>query len=167
MKKFFAEFKEFALKGNMMDLAVGMVIGAAFTSIVTALVDYIINPILGVFIGNIDFSSLFVTLNGEHYETLKAAEDAGAPVLKYGAFISAIINFLILALVLFFIVKGLNKLRSVRSKEEEAAPTTKICPYCKSEISIDATRCPHCTSELPAEEPKAEDTLPEDAAAAE
>lgn len=147
MKKFIQEFKEFALKGNMMDLAIGMIIGSAFTGIVNSLVNDIINPILGIFTGKIDFSNLFITLDGSHYDTLEAAESAGAAVFKYGSFISNIINFIIMALVVFMIVKFLNRLRK-KPEESPAAPATKTCPYCKSEISIEATRCPHCTSEL-------------------
>ena len=147
MKKFIQEFKEFALKGNMMDLAIGMIIGSAFTGIVNSLVNDIINPILGIFTGKIDFSNLFLTLDGSHYETLAAAEKAGAAVFKYGSFISNVINFIIMALVVFFIVKFLNKLRRPEP-EKPAAPTTKKCPYCMSEISIEATRCPNCTSSL-------------------
>ena len=149
MKGFFKEFKEFALKGSMMDLAIGMILGAAFTSVITALVDNILNPIIGIFTGGIDFSDLFVSLNGVHYSTLAEAEKAGAPLLKYGAFLSALINFLIVALVLFFMVKGMNRLRErTKKEEEETAPATKTCPYCKSEIPADAVRCPHCTSQL-------------------
>ncbi len=152
MKKFIAEFKEFALKGNMMDLAIGMIIGAAFTAIVSSLVDDIINPILGIFTGHVDFASLFVALDGETYASLEAAEEAGAAVLKYGSFISNIINFIIMALVVFMIVKVLNKMRKSAEKAPEPAapaePTTKDCPYCQSEISIKATRCPNCTSQL-------------------
>ena len=148
MKSFIKEFKEFALKGNVMDLAVGMIIGGAFTAIITAFIDDIINPIIGMF-GGTDFSSMFVSLNGEEYASLAAAEEAGAAVLKYGAFISAVLNFLIMALVIFLIVKAMNKLREKTQKpEEEAAPTTKTCPYCKSEIAIEATRCPNCSSLL-------------------
>ena len=147
MKKFLKEFKEFALKGNMMDLAIGMIIGSAFTSIVNSLVSDIINPIIGIFTGKIDFSNLFITLDGSEYATLAAAEEAGAAVFKYGSFISNLINFFIMALVVFMIVKILNKLRSATEKEEApAAPTTKICEFCKSEINIEATRCPNCTS---------------------
>ena len=147
MKKFIQEFKEFALKGNMMDLAIGMIIGSAFTGIVNSLVNDIINPILGIFTGKIDFSNLFLTLDGSHYETLDAAEKAGAAVFKYGSFISNVINFIIMALVVFCIVKFLNKLRKP-APEAPAEPTTKKCPYCMSEISITATRCPNCTSSL-------------------
>lgn len=149
MKGFIKEFKEFALKGSVMDLAVGMIIGSAFTALVTSFVDNIINPIIGRFAGNLDFSNLFISLDGKHYETLKAAEDAGAAVLKYGTFISAFLNFLIMAFVIFLMMKAVNKAREVTApKEEPAAPTTKICPYCKSEIAIDAVRCPNCTSRL-------------------
>lgn len=153
MKKFIQEFKEFALKGNMMDLAIGMIIGSAFTAIVNSLVNDIINPFIGIFTGKIDFSNLFVTLDGTHYDTLAAAEEAGAAVLKYGSFISNLINFFIMALVVFMIVKFLNKMRSTTHKEEApAAPTTKKCPFCFSEINIDATRCPNCTSMIEVED---------------
>ena len=142
MKKFFGEFKEFISKGNVMDMAVGIIVGGAFTAIVSALTDNIINPLIGS-IFKMDFSELAVTINGAE--------------LKYGAFIMAVINFIIIAFVLFLIVKGMNTLRAKaeekkKKEEEEAAPTTKVCPFCKSEIPIEATRCAHCTSELPKEE---------------
>lgn len=143
MKKFFGEFKEFISRGNVMDMAVGIIVGGAFTAIVTALTDNILNPLIGS-IFKMDFSNLSVIINGAE--------------LKYGAFIMAIINFLIVAFVLFCIVKAMNGVRAAAEKlkkeepKEEAAPTTKICPFCQSEISIKATRCPHCTSELPEEE---------------
>ncbi len=150
MKKFWNEFKEFAFQGNMMDLAVGMIIGAAFTAIVSSLVDDLINPVIGIFTRGIDFSNLFVSLNGQHYESLDAAEAAGAAVFRYGSFISAIIVFVITALVVFILVKVLstmqNKMKKEEEEEEEAV--TKVCPYCQSEISILATRCPNCTSML-------------------
>jgi large conductance mechanosensitive channel len=139
-KGFIAEFKKFIMRGNVMDMAVGVIVGGAFTSIVTSLNQDILTPILGIF-GGIDFSNLYVTLGSKE----------GAPVLAYGNFITAVINFLITALVIFCIIKGLNALNEKFSKKEEekpAAPTTKKCPFCKSEIAIDATRCPHCTSEL-------------------
>ncbi len=150
MKKFWNEFKEFAFQGNMMDLAVGMIIGAAFTSIVTALVDDLINPVIGIFTQGIDFSNMFVSLNGTHYDSLDAAEAAGAAVFKYGSFISAIIVFFITVLVVFALVKVLSTMSKSIKKEEvvEEEPTTKVCPYCQSEISILATRCPNCTSML-------------------
>ena len=138
-KGFIAEFKKFITRGNVMDMAVGVIVGGAFTSIVTSLNQDILTPILGIF-GGIDFSNLSVTLgSGE-----------GAPVLAYGNFITAVLNFLITALVIFCLIKGLNKLNEKFSKKEEkpAVPITKKCPFCKSEIAIDATRCPHCTSQL-------------------
>ncbi len=145
MKKFFKEFKEFAVKGNMMDLAVGMIIGSAFTSIVNSLVNDIFMPVISIFTGKLDFSNLFISLDGNHYPTLAAAQAAGAATLSYGSFISGMINFLIMAFVVFMIVKALNKLKK---EEPKPAPTTKKCPFCMSEIALEATRCPHCTSRL-------------------
>jgi len=145
---FIKEFKEFAVKGNVVDMAVGVIIGGAFGKIVTSLVNDVVMPVIGVFTGGIDFANLFIPLDGNTYATLAEAEEAGAAVLKYGSFISQIVDFLIIALVIFIVVK---KLMTINKKEEpvvEEAPTTKVCPYCKSEISIEATRCPHCTSEL-------------------
>lgn len=146
MKKFMTEFKEFAMRGNMIDLAVGIIIGGAFTTIVNSLVNDVINPVLGLVIGRIDFSSLFITLDGKSYASLKAAEEAGAAVLKYGSFVSNMINFVIMAFVVFLFVKAISKLTPKSETTNEV--TTKICPYCKSEIAIDAIKCPHCTSEL-------------------
>lgn len=137
MKKFVEEFKKFISRGNVMDMAVGVIIGGAFTSIVNSLVNDIINPILGVF-GGLNFSEYSIKLSGD-------------ATLNYGNFITAVINFLIMALVIFTIVKVMNTMaaKMARKKEEEpAAPTTKKCPFCKTEIAIDATRCPHCTSVL-------------------
>lgn len=137
-KGFFAEFKKFIMRGNVMDMAVGVIVGGAFTAIVTSLNQDILTPLLGVF-GGTDFTHLSVALgSGEE-----------APVLMYGNFITAIINFLITALVIFVLVKLINSLNERFSKKEApAAPTTKKCPYCMSEIDLKATRCPHCTSEL-------------------
>ena len=136
MKSFMKEFKEFISRGNVMDMAVGIIIGGAFTSIVTSLVDDVINPILGCF-GGVDFSNIVIPLVG----------DAS---LKVGNFINAIINFLIMAFILFSIIKAMNTAAGkIKKEEEEAAPTTKMCPYCRSEdVPIEATRCPHCTSQL-------------------
>ena len=143
------EFKEFALKGNMVDLAVGVVIGAAFGSVVTSLVNDVIMPPIGALLGGADFSKLFVVIRegatAAPYATLQAAIDTGAVTLNYGAFINALINFLIIAFSIFMVVKGMNKLRK---EPAPADPTTKECPYCKSEIALAATRCPACTSEL-------------------
>ena len=134
MKAFMKEFKEFISRGNVMDMAVGIIIGGAFTAIVTSLVEDIITPIIGM-IGGFDFSGLVITVTN-------------SPI-AVGKFINAIINFLLIAIVLFSIIKAVNKAASIAKKpEEEAAPTTKVCPYCKSEIPIEATRCPHCTSQL-------------------
>lgn len=143
------EFKEFALKGNMIDLAVGMIIGTAFNKIVTSLVNDMIMPLLSLFTGKIDFTTLFIALNGKHYDSLQAAEADNAAIFKYGSFISGVIDFLIMAFVVFLLVKQLNKLRNRRQKEvQPKVSTTKTCPYCYSELHINATRCPHCTSIL-------------------
>ena len=148
-KGFANEFREFIMRGNVMDLAVGVIIGGAFQGIINSLVNDIIMPIISMLTGGIDFSNWFVSLDGSNYSTLAAAQEAGAATLNYGVFITAIINFLLMALVIFCIVKSLNKLSDrVKKEEEEAAPTTKICPHCKSEINIEATKCPCCTSDL-------------------
>ena len=139
-KGFVAEFKKFIMRGNVMDMAVGVIVGGAFTSIVTSLNKDVLTPILGIF-GGMDFSHLTITLGTS--ET--------APVLMYGNFITAVINFLITAFVIFCIVKGMNILNERFTKKEEekpVVPTTKDCPYCKSTISIEAVKCPHCTSDL-------------------
>ena len=143
------EFKEFISKGSVMDLAVGVIIGGAFSKIVSSLVDDIIMPLVGLLLGGADISNYFVTLDGGKYATLAEAQEAGAATLNYGVFLNRIIDFLIIAFVLFLIIKAINKARALNKKpEEEAAPTTKVCPYCKSTIDINATRCPNCTSEL-------------------
>lgn len=156
MKKMLKEFKTFAIKGNMIDLAVGMIIGTSFNKIVSSLVNDMIMPLLGIFTGKIDFAKLYIPLDGNTYATLAEAEAAGAACFKYGAFFAGLLDFLIMAFIVFLFVRLINKLREAGKeleKQEEApaappAPTTKICPFCKSEISIDAIRCPHCTSEL-------------------
>ncbi len=135
--KILKEFKEFISRGNVMDLAVGIIIGGAFTSIVNSLVDDIINPLIGM-IGGTDLTGYVLVLKDE-------------ATLNYGSFLTAIINFLIMAVVVFLLIKSINTMSKVftrKKKEEEAEPTTKICPFCKSEVNIEATRCPHCTSEL-------------------
>lgn len=150
-KGFLGEFKTFIMRGNVMDMAVGVIVGGAFTSIVTSLNKDILTPVLGLF-GGTDFSNFFVQLTGDvEYKTLLEAQEAGVATLAYGNFITAIINFLITAFVIFCLVKTINTINDKFSKKEEEAPaepTTKICPFCKSEISIEATRCPHCTSQL-------------------
>ena len=154
MKKgFFAEFKKFILRGNVMDMAVGVIIGTAFGAIVNSLVNDIIMPVITLITGGIDFNNWFVALDGSSYATLDAAKEAGAATLNYGVFITAVINFLILALCIFVMIRFINKLSAIVKKpEEEKAPTTKKCPYCFSEIEIKATKCPHCTSDIPVEE---------------
>ncbi len=137
MKKFLQEFKDFALRGNVMDLAIGVIIGAAFQSIIKSLVDDIISPLIGL-IANMDLSAL-------SFQILDVP-------IRYGAFLTAVINFIIMAFAIFLLVKGMNVLASLGKRNKEAepeAPTTRECPYCFSEITIKATRCPHCTSELP------------------
>lgn len=138
LKKFIAEFKAFALRGNVMDMAIGVIIGGAFTTIVTSLTENLINPILGL-AGGTDLSGFVLSLGGIE--------------LRYGAFLTSVINFLIMAFVLFCLLKGVNKLLSIGKKPEvPAAPTTKKCPFCCSEIPIEAVKCAHCTSELPKDE---------------
>lgn len=150
-KGFISEFKKFIMRGNVIDLAVGVIIGGAFQTIVNSLVSDIIMPVISLFTGGIDFSNWFIALDGEKYVTLAEAQAAGASVLAFGNFISAVLNFLIMAFVIFCLIKVINSIADKTKKKEEVVeekPTTKICPYCKSEISIDATKCPHCTSDL-------------------
>ncbi len=139
------EFKKFALKGNMIDLAVGIIIGGAFSSIVNSLVNDIIMPVLSILTSQIDFTNWFFSLDGKHYETLEAAKAAKAATVNYGLFISGVLNFLIMAFVVFLMVRWINKLKK---PEPVAEPTTKTCPHCCSAISMNATKCPHCTSDL-------------------
>ena len=153
--KIVKEFKEFIMRGNVMDLAVGVIIGGAFGAIVTAFIDNMIMPFIGLLTGGMDFSQQFIVLKApdgmeaSQIKSIEQAKEVGANVWGYGAFITAVINFLIIALVIFLIVKAVNKAANLRKKEEEAEPTTKVCPFCCTEIDIKATRCPHCTSELP------------------
>ena len=138
------EFKEFAIKGNAVDLAVGVIIGAAFGGIVTSLVNDVVMPPVGRLLGGVDFSNLFLVLGDGTFASLKAARDAGAATLNYGVFLNTVVNFLIVAFVLFMVVRGMNTLK----RQEAAAPTTKECPQCASSIPLRAKRCPHCTSTL-------------------
>ena len=141
MKAFMKEFKEFISRGNVMDMAVGVIIGGAFTAIVTSLVNEVMMPVLSLLTGGFDFTSLCVVLG----------EGEGAATLNYGAFIAAVINFLLIAIVIFLLIKGINKFS--RKKKDEPAPITKkTCPFCKEEIAIEASRCPHCTSQLTMED---------------
>lgn len=140
-KGFFAEFKKFIMRGNVIDLAVGVIVGGAFQKIVTSLVEDIVMPAISLLTGGIDFSEWKLILG----------EGETAATLNYGNFISAILNFVIMAFVIFCLIKTINAVAEKASKKEEeapAAPTTKVCPFCKSEIALDATRCPHCTSEI-------------------
>jgi large conductance mechanosensitive channel len=138
------EFKEFAMRGNVLDMAVGIIIGAAFGKIVASAVDDILMPPLGRLLGHADFSNFFISLNGQSYATLKAAKDAGAATLNYGMFVNTIINFLIVAFAVFLLVRAVNKW--VAKPAAAAAPTTKDCPQCAMPIPIAAKKCGHCTS---------------------
>lgn len=153
-KGFIGEFKEFVMRGNVMDLAVGVIIGAAFQGIVNSLVNDVIMPVITLITGGLDFNNWFIALDGNSYGSLAEAQAAEAATLNYGVFLTAVINFLIMAFVIFMIIKLMNRLAERnpfhQEKEEEAAPETKVCPYCKSEIPVDATRCAHCTSDLTA-----------------
>jgi large conductance mechanosensitive channel len=140
-----SEFKEFAVKGNVIDLAVGFILGAAFGKIVTSLVNDIIMPPIGMLLGGVNFTDLFISLDGKSYASLEIAQAAGAPVIAYGSFINVIIEFLIIALALFFMIKAINRLKR---QEPPAPPNTKDCPYCKESIPKEAVRCPRCTSDL-------------------
>jgi len=142
------EFKEFAMRGNVIDMAVGIIIGAAFGTIIGALVSDVLMPPIGLLLGNVDFSNLFIVLKegkiAGPYATVAAAKGAGAVTLNYGLFVNTVVNFLIVAFAIFFLIRGMNALK----KKEAAQPTTKECPHCLSTIPIKATRCGHCTSEL-------------------
>ena len=142
------EFRDFAMRGNVIDMAVGIIIGAAFGTIIGTLVSDVLMPPIGLLLGNVDFSNLFVVLKDGKiagpYATVAAAKGAGAVTLNYGLFLNTVVNFLIVAFAIFFLIRGMNALK----KKEAAQPTTKECPHCLSTIPIKATRCGHCTSEL-------------------
>jgi large conductance mechanosensitive channel len=141
-------FKEFALKGNAIDLAIGVIIGGAFGGIVKSLVDDVLMPPIGKLLGGVDFSNLFLVLGDGAFATLKAAKDAGAATLNYGIFLNAVINFLIIAFALFAVVRMMNQLKREEAPAPPAAPSTKACGFCATDIPVKATRCPHCTSAL-------------------
>lgn len=146
---FFGEFKKFITRGNVIDLAVGVIVGGAFQKIVNSLVDDIVMPVISLATKGLDFANWFISLNGVKYDTLEAAKEAGAATLNFGNFISAILNFLIMAFIIFLLVKGINSVvEKTKKPEAPEAPKTKKCPYCKTEIDIEASRCPHCTSEI-------------------
>ena len=144
-----SEFKEFAMKGNVVDLAVGVIIGGAFGKIVDSLVKDIVMPMVGRLLGGVAFKHLYVNLGSMTFETLEAAEKAGAPILKYGAFINTVVDFIIIAFAIFMAIKVMNRLtRADEAAPAPAEPTTRECPHCLSVIPLKATRCPHCTSQL-------------------
>jgi large conductance mechanosensitive channel len=139
------EFKEFAMRGNVMDMAVGIIIGAAFGKIITSFVNDVLMPPIGLLLGKVDFNNLFITLSSQSFATLADAKKAGVVTINYGLFLNTVIDFLIVAFVIFMMIRQINKLKK---QPEPALPTTKDCSHCFSVIPIKATRCPHCTSEL-------------------
>src|SRR5437867_4154794 len=139
------EFKKFALQGNVLDMAIGIIIGAAFGKIVSSLVNDVLMPPIGLIVGRVDFSGLFLNLSGETYASLAAAKTAGAPTISYGIFLNNVLDFVIVAFVIFLLIKQVNRLKA---KEAPAAPSTRDCPRCLSSVALKATRCPCCTSDL-------------------
>lgn len=145
MKKFAEEFKAFIMRGNVIDMAIGVIIGGAFSDIVNSLVNDIVMPVISLITGKINFTDKMLSLDGKSYVSLQDARDLGGKVLAYGNFIQIVIQFLLTAFVIFLVIKGINKLHKPAPEEE---PVTKVCPYCKSEIHIEATKCPHCASDV-------------------
>jgi len=143
----FKEFKEFAMRGNVVDMAVGIIIGGAFGKIVSSLVKDVIMPPIGKLMGNVDFSNLFVTLGGQEFATLAEAQEAGAATINYGVFINTVLDFIIVAFAIFMVIRAMNKLKR-KEEAPPAEPTTKDCPQCLSSIPIKAVRCAHCTAQL-------------------
>lgn len=141
------EFKAFAMRGNVLDMAIGIIIGVAFGKIVTSLVNDVVMPPIGLLLGKVDFSNLFIDLSGKSYATLAEAKAAGAATVKYGLFLNTVVDFIIVAFVIFMLVRQINRMKR-QPEVAPASPTTKECPYCLSSIAIKATRCSHCTSEL-------------------
>lgn len=151
----FDDFKKFAFKGNVMDMAIGVIIGGAFGKIVTSLVNDMIMPLLTLLTGKIKFENLFFALDGETYATAEAAKDAGAATLNYGMFIISVVDFIIIAASIFIVMRQITNIsKKLQKKKEEPEPTVKECPFCKSQINIKATRCPNCTSQIDPEEPE-------------
>jgi len=149
MGEMLQEFKEFAMRGNVLDMAIGIIIGAAFGKIITSFVNDILMPPVGLLLGKVDFSNLFINLSGQPYATLAEAQAAGAATINYGVFLNTVLDFIIVAFVIFLLVRQVNRLKR-EPEAPPAEPTTKECPYCLSTIPLKATRCPHCTSELKA-----------------
>jgi len=143
-----SEFKEFAMKGNVVDLAVGVIIGGAFGKIVDSLVKDIVMPMVGRLLGGVDFKHLYLNLGDKVFETLEAAEKAGAPILKYGAFINTVVDFIIIAFAIFMAIKVMNRIKRAEAAPAATEPATRECPHCLSAIPLKATRCPHCTSQV-------------------
>lgn len=143
-----SEFKEFAMKGNVVDLAVGVIIGGAFGKIVDSLVKDVVMPMAGRLLGGVDFRHLYINLGNKTFETLEAAEKAGAPIVKYGAFINTVVDFIIIAFAIFMAIKVMNRLKRAEAAAPAPEPTTRECPHCLSTIPLKATRCAHCTSQL-------------------
>jgi large conductance mechanosensitive channel len=142
------EFKEFAMRGNVVDMAVGIIIGAAFGGIVKSLVADVVMPPIGLLLGGVDFSDLFINLSGGDYASLAAAREAGAATFNIGVFINTVLNFVIVAFAIFLLIKAINQLKRKEEAAPEPAPTSKDCPFCYSAIPIKSTRCGHCTSQL-------------------
>jgi len=142
------EFREFAMRGNVLDMAVGIIIGAAFGKIVGSLVNDLIMPPIGVLLGGVDFSEIYLNLSGGSYASLAAAKEAGAATINFGVFVNTVLNFLIVAFAIFILIRGVNRLKRKEEAAPPPAPTTRDCPHCLSSIPLKATRCAHCTSEL-------------------
>ncbi len=145
--KFVDDFKQFVMRGNVVDMAVGVIVGGAFGKIVSSLVNDVVMPPIGLLLGGVDFSSLFLSLNGQVYASLAEAQQAGAPTLNYGVFFNTVINFLIVAFVIFVVIRQISALKR-KPEPAPAVPTTKECPFCFSTVSLKATRCPNCTSQI-------------------
>jgi large conductance mechanosensitive channel len=143
------EFKAFAMRGNVLDMAVGIILGVAFGKIITSFVNDVVMPPIGLLLGKVDFSNLFIDLSGKSYATLAEAKAAGAATIRYGLFLNTMVDFIIVAFVIFLLVRKVNRMTR-KPEAAPPAPTTKECPYCLSSIAIKATRCPHCTSEVKA-----------------
>jgi large conductance mechanosensitive channel len=143
------EFKEFTMRGNVLDMAIGIVIGVAFGKIVTSFVNDVVMPPIGLLLGKVDFSNLFIDLSGKSYATLAEAKAAGAATIKYGLFLNTVVDFVIVAFVIFLLIQQINRMKR-QPEAAPAAPTTKECPYCLSSIAIKATRCSYCTSDVKA-----------------